>query len=71
MDGTGMQLKKTGGTTTPGRKNWDGGYVTSDDWKCSESPSGAHFWKETNKDYAVGLFVCRYCAKERVFSTSR
>ena len=71
MNGRGMPAKETGGTRTPGRKNRDGDYLTSNDWKCTESPSGAHFWTETSKDHAVGLFECRYCAEERLFSTTR
>ena len=55
---------------SPVRKGQDSGYVTSDDWKCKKSPSGAHFWKETHKDYEVAIFECRYCSKERQFSTS-
>ena len=70
MKRKGMSPAGDGDITTPGRKSHDAGYLTSDDWKCTDSPSGAHFWVETRKDYAQGLFECRYCAKERYFSTS-
>ncbi len=36
-------------------------YLASGDWKCSESPSGAHRW-----DWNVKPAVCKICAKVNI-----
>lgn len=35
------------------------GYVVAGNWKCSNSPSGAHFWDINEK------MVCKYCGGTR------
>ena len=44
-------------------------YLMSDDWKCKESPSGAHHWVENRtlyKDHSG--FQCVHCGEERQFN---
>ena len=35
-------------------------YIQSGYWKCTNSPTGAHHWKEYS-----GLWVCKYCGDVR------
>ena len=35
-------------------------YLKSECWKCDDSPTGAHHWKEYD-----GLWVCKYCGEVR------
>lgn len=44
-------------------------YLVSDDWKCKDSPSGAHHWVENrtlHKDHSC--FQCVHCREERLFN---
>lgn len=39
-------------------------YITSDVWKCPDSPTGGHHWIEVQgvgKQFHTGLFYCKYC----------
>lgn len=41
-------------------------YIKSGDWKCQESPSGAHHWVEkTGRSTVYGTFRCLHCSKEK------
>lgn len=42
---------------SPGEKE----YIVSGNWKCTESPTGAHWW-----DCNVKPSVCKICAKVNV-----
>ena len=47
-------------------------YLKSDDWKCQESPSGAHHWVEKRGlSEDNGTFRCRHCSKERVLIVAK
>lgn len=41
-------------------KNPYNDYIKSGRWKCTDSPTGAHFWVERD-----GKFLCKYCGEER------
>jgi len=42
-------------------------YIKSGNWKCKESPSGAHHWMEkTGASTVYGTFRCLHCHKESV-----
>jgi hypothetical protein len=40
-------------------------YIASGRWKCSKSPTGAHWWIEDTSDH--GEFECRFCHRRRKF----
>ena len=40
-------------------------YIDMEYWKCTKSPTNAHWWVE--KDYSTGNFQCKYCGKIRWF----
>jgi len=71
MKGTAAESSDDKSTSLPGHKNPEHSYLKSEEWKCTKSPTGAHFWKETSKEYGLGLFHCQYCSIDRTFSTSR
>ena len=56
-----------------GKKIWLTGkaYLESDVWKCPDSPTGAHHWKELNHlEASSGLFYCKWCFDVKQFPTS-
>jgi len=46
-------------------------YLTSDVWRCSNSPTGAHHWVEiqhaVGEDFHTGLWYCKYCMDGKKF----
>lgn len=43
-------------------------YLESGVWKCTQSPTGAHYWVEINKNEETrGLFLCKYCLDVKRF----
>ena len=45
-------------------------YLVSDVWKCCDSPTNAHHWKQvtlTAELANAGWFVCKYCGEVKKF----
>lgn len=58
---SGRSTKKLGRTTI------DDGYLRSGVWKCSKSPTGAHYWREIRNSKPKGLFYCIHCKDVKRF----
>jgi hypothetical protein len=44
-------------------------YYASNKWRCTLSPSGAHYWVEIGFFRRTGHFYCKYCYDAREFPT--
>ena len=36
-------------------------YINSGNWKCPDSPTGAHHSYEIKREKQYGYFLCKYC----------
>ncbi len=48
-------------------------YVKAGEWRCPESPTGAHYWVELVGEISkkgIGLFMCKYCSATKEMPTS-
>ena len=43
----------------------DKSYIEGKEWKCDDSPTGAHYWKETRT--GSDEFRCQYCGELRQY----